>query len=338
MMRAIANRLQLGVQLPTYDNEFGQPSRWTQLRELAQLAEEIGIDTLWVADHLLYRGNTGRSIGFWEGWTLLAALAESTKHVTLGPLVTCSPFRPPALLAKMATTLDEITGGRLLLGLGSGSERSPSQKPELPAFGYSTDRLVSRFEEALEIIATLLREGYLDCFEGTYYHIHECELRPRGPQPHGPPIWIGAAGPRMMKLTARWADGFNLNIPCTKPSAIIKAFAQFDAFCQELGRNPKTILHSGYTFISFADSACDMSGRRAKALRGSAEEIARQLHAFSLIGVQHMQCVIDAGENPDALSFWPVLTVCGLEKFAAVIEELRKLERTTHVEGEPGSV
>lgn len=321
----MGQKMQLGLQLPTYDNEMRQPTRWTQMRELACLAEEIHVDTLWVADHLLYQGNHERSIGFWEAWTVLSALAEATSHITIGPLVICSAFRNPALLAKMAGTLDEISNKRLLLGLGSGAERSVTKKPELSTFGYEVDRLVDRFEEAIHIIAGLLRQGYQD-FQGRYYKVHDCELRPRGPSVNGPPIWIGAVGPRMQKIAARWADAFNLNTPCTSPDAVREFFARFDALCREIGRDPGEILHTGYTFITFAGPNADMSGRRTHALKGTPEEIAAQLHAFHLAGVEHMQCVIEAGEHQGPLSFWPVLTTRGIEKFSLVIEALRKIE------------
>ena len=143
-------------------------------------------------------------MGEWECWSLLAALAAATRRVALGPLVACTSFRNPALLAKIADTVDEVSGGRLILGLGAGwNER------EYDAFGYPFDHRVSRFEEALTIVHSLLRTGQVD-FAGTYYTARECELRPRGPRPAGPPIMVAGTGERMLRLAARHADAWNV--------------------------------------------------------------------------------------------------------------------------------
>ena len=145
--------------------------------------------------HVLERAGDGAS---WvhEAWSLLTALAVATSKVELGQLVMCASFRPPAVLAKMAVTTDQISGGRLTLGLGAGWHDQ-----EYRAFGFPLDHRVSRFEEALQIIVPLLRSGAVD-FQGTYYTAVHCELAPRGPRPQGPPILIGAKQPRMLRLTA----------------------------------------------------------------------------------------------------------------------------------------
>src|SRR5688500_11103907 len=159
---------------------------WHELRAFAQRVEAIGFDSLWVPDHLLWReeGEAGRTIGVWEGWSILAALAAVTERIELGTLVLCTAFRNPALLAKMADTVDEISGGRLILGVGAGYH-----EPEFRAFGYSFERRIDRFAEALQIIHPLLRTGSVD-FRGRWYTAEECELRPRGPRPNGPPLMI----------------------------------------------------------------------------------------------------------------------------------------------------
>src|SRR5438046_2801072 len=141
-------------------------------------------------DHLTMREGT-QTTPVWEGWSLLSALAASTRRVELGTLVVATSFRNPALLAKIADTVDEISGGRLVLGLGAGWH-----EPEYLAFGYPFDHRVSRFAEAIAIIHGLLRDGCVD-FDGTYSSPRDCELRPRGPRPQGPPIMIGSTSPRM---------------------------------------------------------------------------------------------------------------------------------------------
>ncbi|RPJ37810.1 MAG: LLM class flavin-dependent oxidoreductase, partial [Chloroflexi bacterium] len=135
---------------------------YKMIRKIARWGEKAGFDSLWLYDHLLYR-HEDQTTGIWEGWTLLSALADATKTIELGTLVACNLFRNPAILAKMAATLDEVSGGRLILGLGAGWNQ-----PEFDAFGIPNDHRVSRFEEALQIIVPLLREGCVD-FQGKYY-------------------------------------------------------------------------------------------------------------------------------------------------------------------------
>src|ERR687889_228549 len=165
--------LKVGIQLPEVEREV----RWAELRAMAELAERIGLDSIWVGDHLLYRDDGGPPRGPWEAWSLLAALAAVTERVQIGPLVAATSFHAPAMIAKKAATIDEISGGRLILGLGAGWNR-----PDYDAFGFPYDHRVSRFEEAFTIIRTLLAEGRID-FSGTYYRVDRGELLPRGPRP-----------------------------------------------------------------------------------------------------------------------------------------------------------
>src|SRR5215212_8585260 len=181
----------------------GGSARWSDLREMAQLGEQIGADSLWITDHLIHREAGEEPRGMWECWSLISALAAVTEKPEIGTLVMSTSFRNPALLAKMADTVDEISGGRLMLGLGAGWNEA-----EYIAFGYPFDHRVSRFEEAVTIIAGLLRDGHID-FEGTYYEARDCELRPRGPRANGPSIMIGTVGARMLRQTALYADAWN---------------------------------------------------------------------------------------------------------------------------------
>ena len=133
---------------------------------MARTAEAGGLDSFWLFDHLLFRHDPQKTVGIWECWTLLCALAEATEKIELGTIVLCSPFRNPALLAKMAHTLDEVSNGRLILGIGAGWH-----KPEFDAFGYPFDKRVDRFEEALQIMQPLLKGQGVD-FEGKQSYIH----------------------------------------------------------------------------------------------------------------------------------------------------------------------
>ncbi len=193
----------IGLMLPHMEKPDGQRS-WAQIREMAELAEAIGMDSVWVVDHFLFKlDNDDPPRGIWECWSLISALAACTKTVELGTLVLGTGFRNPALLAKMADTVDEISGGRLILGLGAGYH-----KFEYDAFGFPCDNKFSRFEEALKIIHGLLRDGHID-FEGRFYSARDCELKPRGPRPEGPPILIGSMGHKMLRLLGRYADQWN---------------------------------------------------------------------------------------------------------------------------------
>ena len=173
----------MGVQLPEVEREV----RWTELETMARLAEHVGFDSVWVGDHLLYRsGDDVR--GPWEAWSLLAGLAAVTERVEIGPLVAATSFHAPAMLAKKAATVDEISGGRLILGLGAGWNET-----EYRAFGFPFDRRVSRFEEAFTIIRSLLRDGRVD-FHGEFYEAEQCELVPRPTRSGGPPLSARRAG------------------------------------------------------------------------------------------------------------------------------------------------
>ena len=154
---------------------------YAEIRDIALRMEVAGFDAIWLADHLLYRRPNQPTAGIWECWTILSALAEATSRIELGTLTLCSSIRNPAVLAKMAATLDEVSGGRFIFGIGAGWN-----EPEYRAFGLPFDRRVDRFEEALQIITPLLREGRVD-FAGQHYTARDCEILPRGPRPSGPP-------------------------------------------------------------------------------------------------------------------------------------------------------
>ena len=169
--------LKVGVQLPEVEREV----RWPELLDMTRAIEDLGFDSVWVGEHLLYRWPDRPSRGPWEAWTLLAAIAAATSRIELGPLVACTNFHNPALLAKQAATIDEVSGGRFILGLGAGWNET-----EFRAYGFPFDHRIDRFEEAFTIIRTLLREGAID-FDGRWYQARDCELLPRGPRPAGPP-------------------------------------------------------------------------------------------------------------------------------------------------------
>jgi alkanesulfonate monooxygenase SsuD/methylene tetrahydromethanopterin reductase-like flavin-dependent oxidoreductase (luciferase family) len=169
---------------------------------MAQAAEESGFDSIWCGDHMLYRGDGRAERGPWEVWTLLAALAASTERVRLGPLVASTAFHPPGLVARMAATIDEISGGRFVVGLGAGWNET-----EFRAFGIPFDRLVSRFEEAFEIIRRLLA-GERVTLNGRFYEVEDAVLLPKPAR--RPPLMVGTTGPRMLTITLPYIDVWNV--------------------------------------------------------------------------------------------------------------------------------
>jgi probable F420-dependent oxidoreductase len=299
--------LKVGLFLPTYEREMESATpRWADIVSMAQRAEAIGFDSLWVADHLLVRDEQGTS-GPWEAFSMLAALAASTTRVELGPLVACASFRNPALLAKMADTIDEISNGRFVLGLGAGWN-----EPEYTAFGYPFDKRVSRFAEALEIIHGLLKHGQID-FEGEYFQARECELRPRGPRAAGPPIMLGTTGPRMLELTARFADSWNGFYSSKGTGNTVAGLAPFtallDAACVKHGRDPRAVERTASVFMQSAPFTPTRDWGVAP-ISGAPEELAQELLGYVAAGITHIQL----GLEP--------LSLRGIEAMAPVLELL----------------
>jgi probable F420-dependent oxidoreductase len=243
----LMQRTKIGLYLPASEYTMaGETARWSDYVALARHGEELGFDSVWTSDHLLFR--THETKGSWECWSLLSALAAVTSRVELGPLVTCMGFRNPALLAKIAETVDEISGGRLILGIGAGWHQ-----PEYDAFGFPFDHRFSRFEEALQIITGLLREGNVD-FHGEYYQATDCILRPRGPRPNGLPIMIGSFGKKMLRLTARHADIWNADWS-RRYSEIAHHVEELERACDEVGRDPATLQRSACVLVEVEGAA-----------------------------------------------------------------------------------
>jgi probable F420-dependent oxidoreductase len=287
--------MKVGIILPLgEDKSTGAPPSYQTLRTMTLRAEEAGFDSIWVADHLLYRfpdeknDNELRTVSVWECWTILSALAEATSRVELGMLVICVPFRHPAVLAKMATTLDEVAGGRVILGLGAGWH-----KPEFDAFGAEFDHLGSRFDEALQIICPLIREGKVD-FQGQYYFANEAEMVPRGPRPGKPEILVASRGERMLRLTARYADQWN-TAWLGQPTLFHERYDKLKAACAEVGRDPSTLEVTVGVTVNY-DEGDDVDERLKNpdyALSGSPQEIAAGLQAYADLGVGHVICALN---------------------------------------------
>ena len=296
----------IGVFVPHVEEPWsGKTIGWDGIRTVTLAAEAVGFDSVWLPDHLLYRFPGVHPQGVWDVWSLMPALAAVTSRIEIAPLVACASFRNPALIAKMADTIDEIAGGRFTLGLGAGWHQ-----PEYEAFGFPFDHRVSRFGEALHIIHSLLRTGHVD-FEGAWYSARDCELRPRGPRPEGPPIVIGSSSPRMMELMARYADFWNKD-RLNSVDQLLDVEAQVDAACLALGRDPATLGRTvGIQVDMFSNRRDPFMPRQwimePWPLTGSAEQLAEQIRGFTRARVDHLVIWIDP-VTPDALdAFAPVL-------------------------------
>lgn len=274
--------MKIGLMVFTANSRESNSKRpYDAIRAIAQQAETDGFDSIWLADHLLYRNPGEPTRGIWECWTILAALAEATKRVEVGTLVTCNSFRNPAVLAKMATAVDEVSHGRLILGVGAGWN-----EPEYQAFGLPFDHRVDRLEEALQILKPLLREGHVD-FAGRYYKARNCDDVPRGPRPEGPPLMLGSEGPRMLKLTAKYADLWNTGY-MGKPETMTDRFAKIKTACHAVGRNPATIGISAFIGLWFPDLQAKKPSFFGNPLTGTTQEIAATMRGYAELDVEHI--------------------------------------------------
>ena len=297
----------MGVQLPEVERE----TRWRELLDMTRAIEDLGYDSVWLGEHLLYRWPDRPARGPWEAWSMLSAIAAVTDRIEFGPLVACTAFHNPALLAKQATTIDEISDGRLILGLGAGWNET-----EFRAFGIPFDHRVDRFEEAFTIIRTLLQEGEID-FEGRYYQARDCEILPRGPRPGGPPLMIGSNGPRMLRIAAPHVHAWNSWFADigNDPAGIARLRDVVDAACRDVGRDPTEVERTVAVLVQYPNGTGRIQGSYAEAppppLTGPPEVLADRLRAYAEAGIGHVQLVIDPITRGSIEAFVPVLRLLG---------------------------
>ena len=248
--------MRVGVQLP----EAERVVRWPENLAMARAAEEVGLDSVWLGDHLLYRGDGREERGPWEVWTQLAALAAATEHVRLGPLVACASFHPPGLMAKMAASVDEISGGRFVLGLGAGWNET-----EYRAFGLPYDHRVSRFEESFEIIRLVLA-GERVTLHGRFWQAEDLVLMP--PPARRIPLMIGSNGERMLSIALPHVDCWNTWYD--RYGNTVEGFAELNAFVtvavERAGRDPAEVARSTAVLVELDPGAVKRphSDRRAQ--------------------------------------------------------------------------
>ena len=288
----------IGIYIDLWDKRSdGSRSTWADIREMAIKSEQQGFDSIWVPDRLMMG-----EVGVWESTTMLAAIAAVTSKVTLGTAVLRSIYRNPTLLAKIVESIEEISGGRLLLGLGAGSNEGDNQM-----FGYPESYPYSRFEEAFEIVRTLLREGQVD-FNGRFYQANETVLRPRGPRGNGPPIMIAALGPRMMRLAALHADYWNTHIVPNTPEEWVPTLEDLDRACEEVGRDPATLKRLAGVLVNTRKGVEHVYG---DSVSGEPEAIADRLREFYAAGFEE-------------LILWPAVdNAASVDELMPVLEHLQ---------------
>ena len=231
--------MKVGVQLPEVERDV----RWPEYAQLARAAEETGFDSIWVGDHLLYRGDGLPERSPWDCWTVLAGLAAVTERVELGPLVACTAFREPGLLARAAAAVDEVSAGRLRLAVGAGWNED-----EFRAFGLPFDHRVSRFEEAFEIVRRLLA-GERVTVKGRYHEVDDAVLLPSPAR--RPPLMVGGDGARLLAATVPHVEAWNtwFNRFGNRPEGFLALNERIDEACERAGRDPRTLVRSACLLV-----------------------------------------------------------------------------------------
>ena len=275
--------MRIGVQLPEVERHVP----WTEYLAIACAAEEAGFDSVWLGDHLLYR-EEGDERGPWEAWTLLAALAAVTERVELGPLVACTAFHPPGLIAKMAAAIAEVSGGRFVLGVGAGWN-----EPEFRAFGLPYDHRVSRFEEAFTIIRGLLA-GERVTLDGRFFTAEDLVLEPRPAE--RPRLVVGSNGPRMLAATLPYVEAWNTWFDSygNTPAGFAELNGQITAAARGAGRDPAEVERSACVLVALDDATGQRWwGEDTGPVTGSADRIAARLRELHEAGADEIIVVAD---------------------------------------------
>lgn len=237
--------MRVGIQLPEVEREV----RWPEIAAIARAVEETGFASIWVGDHLLYRGGGRPDRGPWDAWTQLSALAAITTRVALGPLVAATAFHPPGLLARMGASIDELSGGRFVFGIGAGWNEA-----EFRAFGLPFDHLASRFEESFEIVRRLLA-GEVVTFTGTFHRVAGAVLLP--PPARRVPLMVGSSGTRVLAATLPHVDAWNIwfSLYGNTPEGFAARNAEVDAACANAGRDPRAVRRSACVLVTVGAAA-----------------------------------------------------------------------------------
>jgi probable F420-dependent oxidoreductase len=268
----VAGPVSVGVQLPEVERDV----RWPEIVSMARAAEEVGFDSIWVGDHLLYRGDGRPERGPWDAWTTLAALAASTERVRLGPLVACAAFHPPGILARMAASIDEVSRGRFVLGIGAGWNET-----EFSAFGVPFGERASRFEEAFSIVRRLLA-GERVTFEGRFARVEDAKLLPAPAR--RVPMMIGSTGDRVLRTALPDVDAWNTWYTGygNTPEGFATLNDRVSQLASEVGRPAAEIARSACALVVLDRGAGERPiDEGLVPLEGSAERIAEGLRALA---------------------------------------------------------
>lgn len=271
--------MRIGIQLPEVEREV----RWPEYAAMARTAEAAGFDSIWLGDHLLYRDERGER-GPWDAWTQLAALAAVTERVALGPLVACTAFHRPAILARLAASVDEISGGRLVVGLGAGWNET-----EFRAFGIPFEHRVARFEEAFEIVRRLLRGERLS-FPGRFYRVDDAVLLP--PPERCPPLMVGATRPRMLAIALPHVDAWNTwYTPYgNTPEGFARLNGSVTEASESAGRDPAEIERSACVLVRLDGGGEE---RQADVPPVDVGRLSEHLHGLAQAGADEAILVVD---------------------------------------------
>jgi alkanesulfonate monooxygenase SsuD/methylene tetrahydromethanopterin reductase-like flavin-dependent oxidoreductase (luciferase family) len=294
----------LGLMVPISEQAaFGATPRFDDIVEIGLAARDAGFDALWFADHFVlgHGGGDDPFRGVWECWTLMAAVAARVPDLQIGSLVACTGYRNPGVIAKMSEMIDEVSGGRFILGLGAGWH-----KPEYDQFGFPFDHRVSRFEDAISIIHPLLRQGRAD-YQGEFFQANEALNIPRGPRASGPPVLIGSNGPRMLNLIAQYADAWN-TVWHSNTAKAREQLVTLDAACEAAGRDPGTLVRTAGGNLAREGY---LGARPNPVPNGDAAQAAL-IDEFRQLGFSHFICGLDPA------------TPKSVEAFARVIELVQR--------------
>jgi F420-dependent oxidoreductase-like protein len=296
--------MDLGVQI---EPQFG--FSYESIREITRAAHTAGFSRLWVSDHLfLHRDAVATDC--LEAWTLLAALARDTEGIRIGPMVSCQSYRNPALLAKIAAGVDQMSGGRLEFGLGAGWKEA-----EYKAYGYEFPEAgvrVTQMVETLEICTRLWTQER-STYVGRYYRVEDAVFAPK-PKQKPLPIWIGGTKPRVLRIAAKWAQWFNMGDPGRHERERLPIMRDgLDAACKEVGRDPSTLKRSFFVqaFVASTraelDALIDVVAKRANMAReqwlaarsgaivGTTDEVADRFRAIAKAGADHVNVMLPYG-------------------------------------------
>jgi alkanesulfonate monooxygenase SsuD/methylene tetrahydromethanopterin reductase-like flavin-dependent oxidoreductase (luciferase family) len=289
--------VRVGVQLPEVERRVG----WNEYVAMARAAEEVGFDSIWLGDHLLYRDDGREERGPWDAWSLLAGLAAVTERVQIGPLVACTAFAPPALLARKAAAVQEMSAGRLVLALGAGWNRA-----EFEAFGLPFDHRAARFIESFEVIRRLLA-GERVRHAGEFGHVVDAVVLPLPGRP--PSLMVGSVGERVLRATLPYVDAWNCWYAWfgNTPDGFAGQNARITDLLQDCDRDPTEVARTATVFVALDDAGSDRPHADVEPVTGSTTAIADRLREFEAAGVDEAILVVSPITESSIRALEPVV-------------------------------